>query len=232
MNHRLPLHVTFVLPQSLRGRRIGVLISDKLFGGLNASRAAKVNPARSRRCTPNGRRCFRALLQEADSAYLVKARFLDLAKHPPAICSLCHWDCAVCTVTSQDLWLTTLKMTPPCHNFHASQLPLQIQLGLDGKRRKTEGGKPIDLRACELLSLVQYDCRVERPAHRESVVRCYPVQRWFRRYGFSFLLTAQVYDRLPRWSECGLTWVERGEADLKLGEEFGQMSRQEGKLYG
>lgn len=74
-------------------------------------------------------------------------------------------------------------MTPPCHIFHASDLPRAIQTGLDGKRRKTEDGKPIDLKACELLSLVQYDCQVERPVTRDSVTRCYPVQRWFRRYG-------------------------------------------------
>lgn len=73
-------------------------------------------------------------------------------------------------------------MTPPCRTFHASDLPRQVQVGPDGKRRKTEDGKPIDLKACELLSLVQYDCQVERPVTPESVTRCYPVQRWFRRY--------------------------------------------------
>lgn len=72
-------------------------------------------------------------------------------------------------------------MTPPCHSFPASQLPLQIQAGVDGRRRKTDGGKPIDLGACELLSLVQYSCEVEHPKQRGSPVRCYPVQRWFRR---------------------------------------------------
>src|SRR4051812_30780873 len=69
-------------------------------------------------------------------------------------------------------------MTPPCRVFPASQLPTEIQTD-DGKRRK--GGK-IDLSACELLSMVQYDCQIDRPELSNSPVRCWPVQRWFRRY--------------------------------------------------
>ncbi|KAJ4396351.1 hypothetical protein N0V93_000570 [Gnomoniopsis smithogilvyi] len=72
-------------------------------------------------------------------------------------------------------------MTLPCHSFPASRLPLQIQVNVDGKRRKTDGGKPIDLSACELLDLVQYQCKVEHPKQRDSPIRCWPVQRWFRR---------------------------------------------------
>ncbi|KAI0407748.1 hypothetical protein F4802DRAFT_553248 [Xylaria palmicola] len=68
-------------------------------------------------------------------------------------------------------------MTPPCRVFPASQLPAEVQL-VDGKRRK--GGR-IDLAACELLSMVQYDCQIDRPDRPESPVRCWPVQRWFRR---------------------------------------------------
>ncbi|KAI0426338.1 hypothetical protein F5Y09DRAFT_345797 [Xylaria sp. FL1042] len=51
-------------------------------------------------------------------------------------------------------------MAPPCRVFPASQLPTEIQLNENGKRRK--GGK-IDLSACELLSMVQYDCQIDRP---------------------------------------------------------------------
>ncbi|CAN8106067.1 unnamed protein product [Discula destructiva] len=72
-------------------------------------------------------------------------------------------------------------MTPPCHSFPVSQLPLQIQINVDGKKRKTDGGKAIDLSACELLDLVQYRCEVEYPNQRNSRVLCFPVQRWFRR---------------------------------------------------
>lgn len=73
-------------------------------------------------------------------------------------------------------------MTPPCHSFPASQLAVQIQVNLDGKRRKTEGGQAIDLSGCELLDLVQYNCKVDNPKQRESPVRCWPVQRWLRRF--------------------------------------------------
>lgn len=72
-------------------------------------------------------------------------------------------------------------MTPPCHTFPASHLPLQVQFDVKGKKRKTQGGKNIDLNACPLLSLVQYNCKVEHPQQRDSPVMCYPVQRWFRR---------------------------------------------------
>ncbi|KAJ8104974.1 hypothetical protein ONZ43_g7608 [Nemania bipapillata] len=68
-------------------------------------------------------------------------------------------------------------MTPPCRVFQVSQLPAEIQVN-NGKRRK--GGK-IDLSACELLSMVQYDCLIEKPDQNNSTVQCWPVQRWFRR---------------------------------------------------
>ncbi|CAJ2503053.1 Uu.00g104470.m01.CDS01 [Anthostomella pinea] len=69
-------------------------------------------------------------------------------------------------------------MTPPCRVFPASQLESEIQVNDDGRRRK--GGK-IDLSACELLSMVQYECKIDHPEASGSPVRCWPVQRWFRR---------------------------------------------------
>ncbi|KAI1810675.1 hypothetical protein GGS20DRAFT_579698 [Poronia punctata] len=68
-------------------------------------------------------------------------------------------------------------MTPPCRVFPASQLPAEIQF-VGGKKRK---GARMDLSACELLSLTQYDCQIDRPERSNSPVRCWPVQRWFRR---------------------------------------------------
>ncbi|KAI1408363.1 hypothetical protein F5Y13DRAFT_172761 [Hypoxylon sp. FL1857] len=68
-------------------------------------------------------------------------------------------------------------MTPPCRVFPASQLEAAIQVS-DGKVRK--GGR-IDLSACELFSMVQYECQIDRPDIANSPVRCWPVQRWFRR---------------------------------------------------
>ncbi|KAK3942912.1 hypothetical protein QBC46DRAFT_379067 [Diplogelasinospora grovesii] len=73
-------------------------------------------------------------------------------------------------------------MAPPCQSFPARHLPLHVQVGPDGRKRKTEGGKKIDLvKDCELLSLVQYECQVFHPELWNSPVGCWPIQRWFRR---------------------------------------------------
>ncbi|RKU49481.1 hypothetical protein DL546_008134 [Coniochaeta pulveracea] len=72
-------------------------------------------------------------------------------------------------------------MTPPVHSFPALELPLKVQLDDKGRKRKTEGGAPIQLSACELLGFPQYHCSIDRPELRNSPVRCWPVQRWFRR---------------------------------------------------
>ena len=101
-------------------------------------------------------------------------------------------------------------MAPPCRVFEASDLPHEIQFN-QGKRRKLpaqiatttgsktsdtpgsgsgSGSRPtatatatrkIDLAACELLAMTQYDCQIDRPEIHDSPVRCWPVQRWFRR---------------------------------------------------
>lgn len=92
-------------------------------------------------------------------------------------------------------------MTPPCPDFHPSHLPQQVQLTIDGRKRKTEGGKDIDLRACELMGLLQYDCSVEHPQRQVSHVKCYPVQRWFRRYGTDPTRCKNTFGCIwqPRW---------------------------------
>ncbi|XXH03276.1 Cytochrome c oxidase subunit 7A [Hypoxylon texense] len=69
-------------------------------------------------------------------------------------------------------------MAPACSVFPASELEAQIQVAGDGRLRK--GGR-IDLSACELFSMVQYECQIDRPEISDSPVRCWPVQRWFRR---------------------------------------------------
>ncbi|KXJ95048.1 hypothetical protein Micbo1qcDRAFT_192184 [Microdochium bolleyi] len=98
-------------------------------------------------------------------------------------------------------------MAPPVAIFPASELEDAIQLD-QGRRRKVATATPtsgdsgssgvsgsgsergssaaiqrrrIDLSACELLSMVQYDCQIERPEDRQETVKCWPVQRWFRR---------------------------------------------------
>lgn len=71
-------------------------------------------------------------------------------------------------------------MAPPLPTFPASQLESHVQIGPDGRGRKTERGRPIELaRDCALLGLVQYDCT---EISRDGCVQCYPIQRWFRRY--------------------------------------------------
>ncbi|KAK4151290.1 hypothetical protein C8A00DRAFT_17303 [Chaetomidium leptoderma] len=73
-------------------------------------------------------------------------------------------------------------MAPPCPNFPARHLSTAAQIGDDGKVRKTEDGRRIDLaRDCELMGLMQYECIVRQPELVDSPVQCWPVQRWFRR---------------------------------------------------
>lgn len=70
------------------------------------------------------------------------------------------------------------KMTPPCHSFAASELPLKTQQDARGRRRKLDGGAPLDLSACQLLQMLQYKC--ELPV-RDGPVQCFAVQRLFRK---------------------------------------------------
>jgi len=72
-------------------------------------------------------------------------------------------------------------MTPPCHSFPAGQLSEKVRVDVNGRKRKTVDGREIDLKGCELLGLMQYSCAVDHPEVRDSPVRCWPVQRWFRR---------------------------------------------------
>jgi len=70
-------------------------------------------------------------------------------------------------------------MTPPVSPFPACELPWQTELTPSGKRRKGFSGE--QLRACELLELLQYRCEVEDGAGKEARARCWPVERLFRR---------------------------------------------------
>ena len=69
-------------------------------------------------------------------------------------------------------------MAPPVEAFPASELPWRIHTTGQGKRRK---GGNIDLRNCELLELVQYDCKVNEKEPNASI-KCYPIVRLFRRF--------------------------------------------------
>ncbi|KAI2602577.1 hypothetical protein GGR54DRAFT_497009 [Hypoxylon sp. NC1633] len=85
-------------------------------------------------------------------------------------------------------------MTPPCRVFPASHLESEIQ-ATNGRLRK--GGR-VDLSACELFSMVQYECQIDRPEVPHSPVRCWPVQRWFRRCkdgkGNSFMVETTLWE--------------------------------------
>lgn len=74
-------------------------------------------------------------------------------------------------------------MSPPVKTFPAKDLASAAQLGVNGKVRRTEDGRPIDLaRDCVLLrGLVQYECLVEQPEVAHSPIQCWPVRRLFRR---------------------------------------------------
>ncbi|KAI1642795.1 uncharacterized protein F4817DRAFT_286735 [Daldinia loculata] len=93
-------------------------------------------------------------------------------------------------------------MAPPCRVFPASQLESEIQ-ATDGRARK--GGR-IDLSTCELFSMVQYECQIDRPEVSNSPVRCWPVQRWFRRCQDkkrSFMVETTVWEGMKKDESLG-----------------------------
>ncbi|KAL8414537.1 hypothetical protein RB594_005681 [Gaeumannomyces avenae] len=70
--------------------------------------------------------------------------------------------------------------------FSAAELPTKIQLDPNGRKRKLpalpDGRTKLDLQKdCELLSLLQYSCTVDRPDEPGSSVQCWPVPRLFRK---------------------------------------------------
>ena len=59
-----------------------------------------------------------------------------------------------------------------------AELEFRSQVSLKGSKRKGFDG---DLKGCELLEMLQYNCEVEKPITKESVTRCWPIERMFRR---------------------------------------------------
>lgn len=74
-------------------------------------------------------------------------------------------------------------MPPATRTFPPSALPAEIQNDAAGRKRKPAPGAPadIDLSDCELLSMSQYQCGVERPEDKGSPVTCVEMMRFFRR---------------------------------------------------
>lgn len=69
-------------------------------------------------------------------------------------------------------------MAPPIYSWPASELPDHTRVNVKDEFRKGFDG---DLKACELLEMLQYRCEVENPGMRNSPTRCWPVARLFRR---------------------------------------------------
>ena len=70
-------------------------------------------------------------------------------------------------------------MAPPIEAFSVSELEDRINVQSNGRRRK---GGDIDLRKCELLELVQYECGLKGSGKdRRSIIQCTPVVKLFRR---------------------------------------------------
>lgn len=74
-------------------------------------------------------------------------------------------------------------MAPPIEAFPVSELENRVNVQSNGRRRK---GGDIDLRKCELLELVQYECGL-KPSIKDlrPVIQCVPVVKLFRRYALS-----------------------------------------------
>jgi len=69
-------------------------------------------------------------------------------------------------------------MPVPVESWPTRELEHRVLGTVKGERRKGFDG---DLKKCELLSLVQYKCDVDEPEKRDSLVRCWPMERLFRR---------------------------------------------------
>lgn len=96
-------------------------------------------------------------------------------------------------------------MAPPCPSINAPELPVKIQQDGQGKKRKLEAGKKdIDLSACELFEMLQYKCEVQRPLTRESPVRCFAVDRTFRRWVFHRINFSSSHGEKPTHWYLGL----------------------------
>jgi hypothetical protein len=71
-----------------------------------------------------------------------------------------------------------INMAPIVEAWSARELEFRSQVSMAGNKRKGFDG---DLKACELLEMLQYRCEVDEPVTRESITRCWPVERLFRR---------------------------------------------------
>jgi hypothetical protein len=69
-------------------------------------------------------------------------------------------------------------MAPPLESWPASELPDRTRGNAKGDFRKGFDG---DMKKCELLEMLQFECGIEKPGVKLSPVRCRPMERLFRR---------------------------------------------------
>lgn len=83
-------------------------------------------------------------------------------------------------------------MAPPVEEFPVSELGHRINVQSNGRRRK---GGDIDLRKCELLELVQYECGLKgSKKDRDSVIECAPVVKLFRKCAGGLMVETTAWD--------------------------------------
>ncbi|TQV93898.1 mitochondrial export protein som1 domain-containing protein [Cordyceps javanica] len=72
-------------------------------------------------------------------------------------------------------------MSPPCPSFDVSELPARVQQDSDGRRRKLDGSaRRIELSACDLFKMNQWECELKDESMSQSPISCWPVTRFFR----------------------------------------------------
>lgn len=83
-------------------------------------------------------------------------------------------------------------MAPPIEAFPVSELEDRVNIQSNGRRRK---GGDIDLRKCELLELLQYECRLKgSKKDRQSVIQCAPVIKLFRRCAGGLIVETTAWE--------------------------------------
>ncbi|KAM0799040.1 hypothetical protein BDR22DRAFT_890862 [Usnea florida] len=91
-------------------------------------------------------------------------------------------------------------MSPPVEAFPVSELEDRVNVQPNGRRRK---GGDIDLRKCELLELVQYECGFVtdqravmsyKLRRQQPIVRCTPIVKLFRRCAGGLMVETTDWD--------------------------------------
>ena len=117
-------------------------------------------------------------------------------------------------------------MPPPVESWPAAELPIRVFSNTKGDFRKGFKG---NLKACEKLGMLQYRCEVDDPGSRNSTVRCWPVERFFRRYVVSSRI---VYIMQCGGMADGILGVEIRRGLLRLRQRSGKIVRRRHDIIG